>query len=47
MSGALLWIADRALWIAAGLAVWVAVAAGIGVWLGRTARGRDRQIPHG
>ena len=37
------WIA----WIVVALAVWVAVAAFVGVLLGRAIRRRDRQIPDG
>jgi hypothetical protein len=37
------WIA----WIVVALAVWVAVAAFVGVLLGRAIRRRDRQIPGG
>ena len=37
------WIA----WIAVALAVWVAVAAFVGVLLGRAVRRRDRQVPDG
>jgi hypothetical protein len=35
------WIA----WIVVALAVWVAVAAFVGVLLGRAVRRRDRQVP--
>ena len=35
------WIA----WIVVALAVWVAVAAFVGVLLGRAIRRRDRQVP--
>jgi hypothetical protein len=35
------WIA----WIAVALAAWVAVAAVVGVLLGRAVRRRDRQVP--
>ena len=37
------WIA----WIVVALAVWVAVAAFVGVLLGRAVRRRDRQVPDG
>jgi hypothetical protein len=37
------WIA----WIVVALAVWVAVAAVVGVILGRAVRRRDRQVPGG
>jgi hypothetical protein len=37
------WIA----WIVVALAVWVAVAAVVGVILGRAVRRRDRQVPDG
>ena len=37
------WIA----WIAVALTVWVAVAAVVGVLLGRMVRRRDRQVPDG
>ena len=37
------WIA----WVVVALAVWVAVAAFVGVLLGRVVRRRDRQVPDG
>ena len=32
-------------WIVVGVAVWLAVAAGVGVVIGRVIRLRDRQVP--
>lgn len=45
MSAALVWIGERAIWFAVGLAVWVAVAVFVGIPVGRIIRGRDRQTP--
>lgn len=47
MTPVLLWIVDHAADIAAGVAIWLAVAIPVAILASRVIRKRDRQVPPG
>ena len=45
MTAALLWVGERALWFAVGLAVWVGIGLILGIPVGRLLRRRSEELP--